>query len=371
MEPQDRKRLETIIENDLKGERSSISTKLDRIRFYLQKIYLQNEKERKPNFPSFQEIWSKLDDADSIEELILEPANLELGKTFGSNAVVRFFKYGVLPISVAAAGLMIVWNFMGGIATTQGSPARITQIKGEAFLLDEEGNSIQDLNSDSRIPEGSRILVKGSSNLDLILNPQASIRIQENTILRIESNLEEESSSTIELFLEKGTLLSHASKLAKSSSFLVRTDLGSVSVRGTRFLTQIKDNSIIVAVSHGSVNFKKLVSEEPIEVIQNSQVVYESDEVVQTQISNQVARELVQLDYVEMGTPVDSLDLRAIQSEDDLFQVYSILEAIQMDDGRLIRGVIYGMDDGFMYIRTVAGEIKIPQKNILDVEKIR
>jgi hypothetical protein len=369
MEPQDRKRLETIIENDLKGERSSISTKLDRIRFYLQKIYLQNQKE--PSFPSFQDIWLKLDGVDPIEGFSLESANMESDRPTGRKAIVSFFKYGVLPLSVAAAGLLIVWNFMGDVPTAPGLVARITQIKGEAFLLDEEGNSIQGLSIGSSIPEGSRVLVKESSNLDMILNSKASIRIQGNTILRIESNQKKETSNIVQLFLENGTVLSHAYKMDKRSSFLVRTDLGLVSVRGTRFLTKKTNNSLLVAVSHGTVDLKKLESETSIEVVQKFQVIYESNEIVQTPITNLVTRELAQLDYVEMETPLDSSIERAIQSEDDLYDIYSILEAIQMDNGKLIRGVIYGMDDGFMYIRTVDGEVKIPQKNILDVEKIR
>jgi hypothetical protein len=378
--------------------------------------------ESKVRLPNFEEIWAryKKEEAEIPAEIVPRflRARLKVGKDSGFSLSTSARMYSLLGSAALAAAAILI--FIGPLETWiksgQGVSSVSTQAQagvsgwsGEVYLLNSDGTPRTHLRSISKINPGDRIAVGPQSYVDLSLTAQSSIRIKSDSRVTLEKLRRDQSQDRVRLYLEEGTVLAHVQKMKKDSDFWIRTEWGKVEVRGTRFLTQKDAKGMTIAVSEGKVSWisrpgRDLSAESSgsessisaqselsgsgspqegqwnpgLEIGEYQQVMMDRSQVSDSKnlkiekISLRSTRDLAELDFVHLEAPLpEKSKPKTIQTEEDLFRIYSILESVTTEEGKEFRGVIFRMDEEYIYIRTVDGEKKIPQKTILYVEKIR
>lgn len=415
MDKSNKKELEKLIREASEGKTNEISPKMDRLVKIL-KASLQVPEES-PVFPDFSDLWEEAGIGDNsqertpviqelprgkspsltptISELQGIPANFSEERNF-SPLVMRIAAMLLLGLGIGSWLLLqrmdrsyggenssvadnkdasFRWSkiFPGLVTSDQ---ARAIRVRGSVYAIAGDGSQIS-VEEGQAWGENTRFVVSKGAVLDLGLTEYSSIRIRENSDLTVDRL--SRKTNRVELELREGTVLSHVAKLKKDSEFLIRSGAELVQVRGTRFLTRNQSGVITVAVADGRVAVGnasregQVSSAEPlVEVIASEQITLtRSGSILRSPIDPRSRKEISELDAVPIEEK-DGIEVRSlIQTEDDLFQTYSILEEILLDDGARIRGVVYGMDEENLYVRTHQSELKISQKKVIDVEKIR
>lgn len=336
------------------------------------------------DFPPFEKLW-----ADENPTPIFIHSSPKQKKEFGNP---NSFAVKILSIAAGIALVFLGAWFGWKDRVFPNYQAKITQVHGGVFALNSDESPRVHLNQLESVSSGEMISVDSDGYVDLSLTPTSSIRLQANSRAILESIHQEDGNERIRIYLKNGAVLAHVAKLKKTSEFVIRTDWGDVHVRGTQFLTQSTNEGILVGVASGRVEFQssatlqatdsRTYSDEnldrqgnfpnyPIEVLPGFQVESDGNLSMQKPISISNKKKLAELDYLKLEDIDLSDTQKFIESEEDLFNLYSILEVVHLEDGKSHRGVIYGMNDTYLYMRTVEGEVKILQKEILDVEKIR
>jgi hypothetical protein len=360
-------KIEEQVSQTLMGESNEYTAILSQLKNKLQSAF-STPKNQSNVSVDFEKIWNKHLASDDLSS---ESFTLSANSDY---EVLPFYKKSWVRglVSIAALGLITWIGWINYQKLTKpflpSYDAKITNVYGTAFLLNSDGSPRVDLKNLDRIPAGETVFVGTNSFVDFAITPNSSIRIRSNTTLNFEILVQEELKDRIVLYLKEGSVLTKVSKLKKFSEFTIRTEMGNVQVRGTRFVTETKDETLKVGVVSGKVNFTK-DSSSGVSILPGFEVESSSDGITQKPISKDLEKQLAELDSVSMEEP-DSME-KIIQSEDDLFRLYSIIEQIQLENGTSVRGVVFGMNDGNLLIRTVSGEMKIPQDKILNVEKIR
>jgi len=358
----------------LEGEENEFSLPIQQLSLSLKN--LKNPPSVRP-YPDFSVLWMRAEAEAGLEEF---PANKE--------KAIRFPLYRN-RLAVAILGMVVLlatwiaWDFrevpwISGTLSFLSSdpssetsfPLRISNLYGNAYLLNSDRSFRNSLRNVPTFPTGERVFVEENGFLDVEFSDMAAVRILGGSEVLIHSMFHPASSGKIILHLIRGTVLAKVFRMKKTSEFAIRTDLGEVAVRGTRFAVEGKEASLKVAVTDGKVAFRKIPTlSEEILVFPMFQMEYrEEGELTLTPISSSFQRILAELDYLG---PKVSEHARFIRSEEDLFRLYSILEQVEMEGGEKMIGVVYGMDEKYLYIRTVEEEIRVPQSKILNVEKIR
>ena len=105
------------------------------------------------------------------------------------------------------------------------------------------------------------IQVLEDSYCEIQIGEKACVRIEENSLLKINSLYDKKIGASIELGLQKGILLCKVEKLLPDESFSVTTPASVAEVRGTRFLLQTEEGQEThLAVTEGSVKIKPTVN---------------------------------------------------------------------------------------------------------------
>lgn len=354
----DKEEMERRITDALKGESNEFTSVLSRLQTILRSLG-SVPPESSERLPDFDSIWNRWEN---------EKASLPVFNRLG----VRNIILGAFSVAAMFLIVGVGWNF--GLFRFSHQPsgptyhASITNLYGRAYLLNTDGTPRVDLKNLDRIPAGETIYVEEGSFVDLSTTPDSSVRIRSRSLVNLEIISQDETKDRVVIYLREGSLLTKVSKLKKFSDFIVRTDMGEVHVRGTRFVTQVEDNSIKVGVASGKVSYSQKDSSE-VEILPGFEVESSPSSITQKPISGDLSKKLAELDSVYIQN-LHSME-KMIRSEDDLFGLFGILEQIHMENGKSVRGVVFGMNDGYLLVRTIDGEIKISQDKVLDVEKIR
>lgn len=340
----------------LEGKESRTKKTLDLLVSKLKGMSAKTQSEQL-DFPSFDELWNKH----------LEEKN----KT---NVVHFATRKKILGSFLAAAGLFFAFLYLSPFSEQQivkSYSIKIHAVSGDAYIVNSDGSRRSHLNLLSNLEKGDRLHVEEGSFVDLYLTSQSSIRIKENSDVILEKLIQDLDTNKVTIYLSKGSILAHIHKLNKTSQFTIRTEDSKVEVRGTKFLTEKQENGLVVAVSEGKVLVSQASQAFSQEIISNEELIQNGAEWKKSSLGAKNLRSLAELDYVSIeSVPQENLS-RVIQNEDDLYRIYSILEQVSTTDGENFRGVVFKMDESFIYIRTVKGESKIPRSKINEVEKIR
>ncbi|MCZ8237423.1 MAG: FecR family protein [Leptospiraceae bacterium] len=340
----------------LKGKESRTKKTLDLLVSKLKGMDAQLQSEPL-TFPPFDELWNKH----------LEEKNKTNVVHFGT-------RKKILGSLLAAAALFFAFIYLSPFSEEQivkSYSIKIHAVSGDAYVVNSDGSRRSHLNLLSTLEKGDRLHVEEGSFVDLYLTSQSSIRIRENSDVILEKMIQDLDINKITIYLSQGSILAHIHKLNKSSQFTIRTEDSKVEVRGTKFLTEKQENGLVVAVSEGKVLVSQASKAFSQEIILNEELIQNGAEWKKSSLGAKNLRSLAELDYVAIESiPQENLS-RVIQNEDDLYRIYSILERVSTTDGEDFRGVVFKMDESFIYIRTVKGESKIPRSKINEVEKIR
>ncbi|WCL47544.1 FecR family protein [Leptospira sp. GIMC2001] len=374
MKREDDRLNEEEVSKALEGATNTVSIRLQR----LVEIFSNMDRpSRRTEFPAFEDIWIKLKGPEqtNLDSMQTNSANLEIAEPFDKLSVKNCKSSRLMVssgfIGAVAAVLIFIFIMRSETETLPSYNTKISAVIGEAYILNHDGTPRSNLNNLSQLQNGDRIQTGARSSVDLILTPHSSVRIRENSEISLEKLMKKDDSEKVTMFLVRGTILAYIHKMKKDSDFVIRSDIGKVEVRGTKFLTSKTDEGFTVAVSEGRIIYTAANSSNPIPVDPNFQISTIDSTTKKNILSKSNARELSELDYIELESIPETGRKNAIESEEDIFRLYSLLEEVTVDGGIVHRGVIYAMDENFMYIRTVAGEIKIPQAKIQEVEKIR
>ncbi|MBP7584617.1 MAG: FecR domain-containing protein, partial [Spirochaetes bacterium] len=114
------------------------------------------------------------------------------------------------------------------------------------------------------------------SQIDMVYGERGFLRLQENSLLRV-SELREKQGGGTGLSLDQGKIFVVVSKLAKGTSFSVKTPLTLAAVRGTSFRVSADAKTARIDVVAGKVTVNPVregkVVEEVSAVVENSQAV--------------------------------------------------------------------------------------------------
>ncbi len=126
------------------------------------------------------------------------------------------------------------------------------------------------------INESDTVKTGPYSQIDMVYGERGFLRLQENSLLRV-SELREKQGGGTGLSLDQGKIFVVVSKLAKGTSFSVKTPLTLAAVRGTSFRVSADAKTARIDVVAGKVTVNPVregkVVEEVSAVVENSQAV--------------------------------------------------------------------------------------------------
>lgn len=367
---------EREIHKAILGEPSSFQLTLQKLQKDIQKAYASElEKYSQVQYPEFSDLWYKSKMATQTMEFQGEP------KKYPIFSMRQLAFAGSFIIFVLALGLFFRNPFRPSLSLPESSyslsglSANVLQLHGEGYLLNEDSSIRNSLGLAPKIHAGDRFIVEKDGFLDLEIEETAAIRVFGPSEVIYESKRDLGWGEGYLLYLKNGRIGAKLPKLKKNISFGIRTDYGNAMARGTRFVVSLEgEDTLQVAVLEGKVSFvrgdignRNLATQE-IDILPKMALHYSGNSIVQTSISSNLIKSLVELEFINSKLQ-DSLSF--IKTEEDLFRIYSILERVELDNGEKIIGVVYGMDESYLYIRTTQKERKIPLKKILNVEKMR
>ncbi|MDZ4726131.1 MAG: FecR family protein [Leptospira sp.] len=238
----------------------------------------------------------------------------------------------------------------------------VSQTKGKNFIFSKENESAKAaVQKGTTVKSGDHLLVGNGSQLDLQFPNKAWVRIGQGTEIELVDSKTTSYSTKQLIRIIKGKVLVAIGKLQKDSSFQIASGDLETSVRGTTFSVSFDGkNSQSVALRDGSLSIQQ---KGEVETVLEPGKRYERTE--------KQTPTLTTLD------PKDDKELKALQTqvtltrEALLYETYSRLELVRMEDGTEHRGVIRGQSATHLQIETVDGNLEIPIGKILETEKIR
>jgi hypothetical protein len=359
------------IPSALEGEKNPTKEYLDSIVQYLKESQESNTYPV-PTFPAFDTVWQKhLSNESKLENI---ETQIKTKVSLFPSYVTKWKAVSSLAVAATVLVVLSTGYFFSNKENTNGYQTyeiKITNVSGNAYILNSDGSRRVHLKSLKTIQSGDRLQVEEYSFVDLELSPQTGVRIQEKSAATLEKWIYDGFSLKSTFYLERGGILAHIHKLNKSSEFMIATKGAKVEVRGTKFLTLKTEDNLTVAVAEGKVQVFDKESKKSEDILQNEQVDWKNKNWEKSPLQPKIVQSLAELDFVSIESVPSSETQKMIQSEEDLFRIYAILERITTIEGKVIRGVVFHMDEDYIYIRTVAGEQKIPQSIVSEVEKIR
>jgi hypothetical protein len=236
----------------------------------------------------------------------------------------------------------------------------VSHTKGKNFL--QEGSSEPAvLSTQSEIKVGNRILVGKAGTLDIIFPNKVYVRVLSETEIEIVDSKSSVDASLQLIRIWKGKVLVTLGKLKKDSSFQIASGNVDTTVRGTTFSVSYDGKAAqSVAVREGSVVVK--TGEHPETVLEPGK---------QILISDNLPSEVIAIQSK------DDKEMKALQTqvtlsrESKLYEEYSRLELVRMEDGTEYHGVIMGQTATHLQLESIDGTLEIPIGKILETEKIR
>ena len=131
--------------------------------------------------------------------------------------------------------------------------ALVSFLSGEAFVFRHGGWS--EISIGDVLKEQDRIKVVDNSFCELQIGQFGIVAVESNTIVDLASVYSAAGESKVDLDILSGTLLCKVNKLTGNDAFEVRAQAAVIGVRGTHFLVASDGDTIIVAVSEGTVEF--------------------------------------------------------------------------------------------------------------------
>ncbi|BDA80876.1 hypothetical protein LPTSP3_g38060 [Leptospira kobayashii] len=236
--------------------------------------------------------------------------------------------------------------------------------KGNNFLL-HLGETVQiALKKGDKIRPGDKILTAENGSVDLDFENKTWIRVASASLVQLTDLKKSDSSAIQTIGIEKGKVLATVGKLKKDSVFQVVSGSYSTIVRGTTFSVSVDENGKqTVSVREGSVEVKNNS--------QNSEESIYLESLKQVSVSSDKAESVISLGSKEekelkaLHTQVD------LARENKLYEEYSRLELVRLEDGTELHGVILGQTDTHLQFEGTDGKIEIPIVKIVETEKIR
>ncbi len=129
--------------------------------------------------------------------------------------------------------------------------AKIQYIKG-VVKIEREGNVIEGKINDF-LQKNDILYTEKDSVVDIIIRQKGIIRITDNTKIKINFI----TSENIEIFQDKGSIITHLRKLKESENYSIVTPTSVAAVRGTSFITKIiNENQTNFALIEGRIEIK-------------------------------------------------------------------------------------------------------------------
>ncbi|WP_411821514.1 FecR domain-containing protein [Leptospira sp. 'Mane'] len=236
--------------------------------------------------------------------------------------------------------------------------------KGNNFIL-HLGETVQiALKKGDKIRPGDKILTADNGSVDLDFENKTWIRVASASLVQLTDLKKSDSSAIQTIGIEKGKVLATVGKLKKDSVFQIASGSYSTIVRGTTFSVSVDANGKqTVSVREGSVEIKN-----------NSQ---ESSESIYLESLKQVSISPDQVEPVISLGSKEEKELKALHTQVDLarenklYEEYSRLELVRLEDGTELHGVILGQTETHLQFEGADGKIEIPITQILETEKIR
>ncbi len=236
----------------------------------------------------------------------------------------------------------------------------VSQSKGKNFIRKSD-ESETPLTKGMEVAMGDRLLVGKSNTVDIFFPNRVNLRLQGNSELEIVDSRSLLDSTQQLIRIWRGKVLVTLGKLTKDSSFEVASGEVGTIVRGTTF-----------SVSYDGKNTQKIaVRDGSVAVLTSGKSESVVDAGKQIAITDNVTSELTSI------APKDDKEMKAFQTqvtlarEAKLYQEYSRLELVRMEDGTEYRGVIIGQSATHLELESLEGRMEIPIGKILETEKIR
>lgn len=132
------------------------------------------------------------------------------------------------------------------------SKGLISYYAGEVYVTDGGGERPAEIGEE--VGAGATVSTMESSTCEIQFGNAAVVRLQENTVLQIDSLLSKEGDRNIKLTDKQGSVLSKVEKLAKGEKFGIKTQSMVCGVRGTQFVvTEVPEKETVLAVKEGKV----------------------------------------------------------------------------------------------------------------------
>ncbi|MDF3819658.1 FecR family protein [Leptospira sp. 96542] len=229
-------------------------------------------------------------------------------------------------------------------------------VKGSVFILPEGAKDPMPLEKGYHLTSGDTIITKQQGSVDLEFENKSSMRITNNTELFIDRLYKTDESQTQKFTIKEGKILVIVTKQKKENEFVVGAGGQETHVRGTAFSVEYKSGKQLVAVREGMVVVGDLV-------------VNASE---QTSFSDGAEPSKVVKIF-----PKEDKELRAmltqitLSRELKLYEEFSRLEMVRLEDGTEYRGVILGQTESHLQFQGPDGLMEIPISKVLESEKIR
>lgn len=189
---------------------------------------------------------------------------------------MKKFSTLILPLAVLLIALApYSLDAVDRMATIKmsGDQARITQIKGVAFLLSKEGEPEKVLSSGDILTKGSRIRTEKNSRIEIKLPDNSFIRFDELTTFELEAVRadKQQRRRNIGIRMVLGKAWAKVSRFfSNRGRFSISTRTAVAGVRGTVYRMNVnEDNSAVVKVYQGEVEVKSLTAQEKADAFRN------------------------------------------------------------------------------------------------------
>ncbi|TGN19604.1 FecR family protein [Leptospira idonii] len=242
----------------------------------------------------------------------------------------------------------------------------VLAVQGNNFVLPVGGTDKKPLQKGQSIAEGDQILTASNGSVDIDFENKTWIRIAGGSEIEIGEIKKSNSSSRQILKVAKGKLLAMIGKLKKDSLFQIASGDVETTVRGTTFSVSYDGSQSIVAVKEGEVEVKRMETAAETSIINADHQLT----VPQTKIEgNPQILPLEKKTFKEL----ESMQIQITRNlENLLYQEFSRLELVRLENGKELRGVILGQTDSHIQLQTAEeGIIEIPISEVLETEKIR
>lgn len=250
----------------------------------------------------------------------------------------------------------------------------IMDTTGDIKIRKDQSTTFEEIKDNEKVYQEETILSANLSTAFLFFPSETSLKIFPNTELTLRRLSYEKDGNIDEIYLKRGAISIKSTKRKMNDHFTVITPSLVIGVRGLEGKIEVNP-----------LNFRheitKVVSfEGNILVTQHKDEVPLTSEPICTLTKDEMAIEegftgnLDKLPFDFNEYRMESLQ-KFSYSEMDLIKLYhkDQIEKVVMNDGKIVRGVIMGVDDEFIFLHSPENFLKIPKSQVrtLDVEKIR